>query len=79
MTHIVTNKRDDEIAEFRRLAAKLGHPTMPDLHIGVKLVDKDGNAVTVPAFAWTGAEAEVLGFTSRTTLASGGGGATGLI
>ena len=45
MTHIVTNPRDDEIAEFRRLAAKLGHPTMPDLHIAVKLVDKDGKVL----------------------------------
>ena len=45
MTHIVTNPRDDEIAEFRRLAAKLGHPTMPDLHVGVKLVDKDGKVL----------------------------------
>ena len=45
MTHIVTNPLDDKIAEFRRLAAELGHPTMPDLHIGVKLVDRDGKVL----------------------------------
>ena len=45
MTRIVTNPLDDKIAEFRRLAAELGHPTMPDLHVGVKLTDKDGKVL----------------------------------
>jgi hypothetical protein len=45
MTKIVTNERDDKIALFRKLAAELGAPTMPDLHIGIRLVDKDGTVL----------------------------------
>lgn len=34
--------RDKKMALLRRLAAEVGSPSLPDMHIGIKLTDKDG-------------------------------------
>lgn len=40
-----TSKLDRKMALLRKLTAELGPPSMPDLHIGIEVIDKDGKVI----------------------------------